>query len=213
MWKMSDRKQCKWKNMSGQGWEDICTANFNYEHFPLFLSSLHSNWPTGLGKEGATGETDGKKKREHFWNYTERQNRQSKWTEQVRQRQTLKTKQSLGRIYTCLLRLSSSFSLFSHLVFLHSFFPMLSASLNPLVAPVFHFKLDYWDLNGCWAKFYTKKQRETEGNRSFTKGDRRSVKENLEEDRWNEKEKNRNKTQNWRGREKREVSWGKEGHK
>ncbi len=42
MWKMR-QKTVQWKNVSRQGCEDICTANFNYEHWPLsFSASLPS---------------------------------------------------------------------------------------------------------------------------------------------------------------------------
>lgn len=132
----------------------------------LCLSSLLSplsNWPTGLVKDG---RDRWQKEAGKFRNYTERYSATEQMGTATEKEADTKTKSSLGRISTCLLRLSSSFptSLLSHPLCLHSFCPMLPASLVPLVASVFHFKLDcrYPNLIGCWAKSETKKQWENE---------------------------------------------------
>ena len=124
------------------------------------LPSPLSNWPTGLGMEGVTGETDGKKRMGNFeTTLGVRVNWESYWNS--------KTKPSIW--WTIRLPAEAQFiffttSLLSHLLFPYSFFPLLPVSPNPLVASVFHFKLDCWDLNliGCWAKSERKKQRQTD---------------------------------------------------
>lgn len=134
----------------------------NTDHSPFLLLFLPlSNWPTGLVKEGSTGEPDGIKKPENSDTTLRNTVRQSRRAETEAD---TKISTSFPVFFTCVSWLSSffSFSVFSHLLWFHSFFPMLPVSLVPFVASVFHFKLDCRDPNliGCWARTETKRVRE-----------------------------------------------------
>lgn len=167
----NERKQCKWKNLGRQGWQDICTANFNYEHWPLsfytsFTLSPLSNWPTGLVKEGEELERQMAKKKPENLDTTLRNTvRQSRWTQPQKQKQILKQSPlppEFAPVRWASVYLSLFLSLHIHCVFILS----LLCSLSPfLLTSVFHFKLEWWDpnLNGCWAKSETTKGWEKEG--------------------------------------------------
>ncbi len=156
MWKMR-QKTVQWKNVSRQGCEDICTANFNYEHWPLSFSASLPSFLLSLTDQLV------KWKRKHW---------RARWLEEAgKLRHHIETHSETEQMdthtkknSTCTLRLSSSFaiiSVLSHPLCFQSFFPMFPFSLVPLVASVFHFKLDCRDpkLIGCWARSETKNRK------------------------------------------------------
>lgn len=133
-----DRKQCKWKNMSRQVWQDICTANFNYEHWPLSLSSFLLSLTNQLVQRRREGlERQMAKKKPQNLDTT------MTWYSKTEQMDTAteteadtKTKTSSSRICICPLSLSFHFLLLSFL-----------CSPSPLLHFFFHFKLECWDPN------------------------------------------------------------------
>lgn len=144
------RKQCKWKNISRQGWQDICTGNFNYEsdHSPFPLS----NWATALLKEKMTTETDGKKENRKCRHYFERYSQTDQMEAATGKKDIRKQSLLLPEFASaCSASVYHSLFLSFHIQVLN--FSLL-CSLVVLVASVFHFKLKCRDpkLNGSWVK-------------------------------------------------------------